>query len=70
MSLSTVKALISGALLVLASSDAGSHLFAQSSQASLSGIIADGLSHYKEVNATARHIRSPWGDWESTIPVF
>jgi hypothetical protein len=25
------------------------------------------VSHYKEVNAPVGHIRSPWGDWESTL---
>jgi len=26
-----------------------------------------GVGHYKEVNAPVGHIRSPWGDWESTL---
>jgi arylsulfatase A-like enzyme len=25
------------------------------------------LGHYKEVNAPVGHVRSPWGDWESTL---
>lgn len=26
------------------------------------------LGHYKEVNIAVGHTRSPWGDWESTLP--
>lgn len=33
-------------------------------------VLGAGLSHYKEVNVPARRTRSPWGDWESTIPVI
>jgi arylsulfatase A-like enzyme len=25
-----------------------------------------GVGHYREVNAAVGHVRSPWGDWEST----
>jgi arylsulfatase A-like enzyme len=26
-----------------------------------------GVGHYREVNSPAGHVRSPWGDWESTL---
>jgi arylsulfatase A-like enzyme len=26
-----------------------------------------GVSHYREVNTPVGHVRSPWGDWESTL---
>ena len=26
-----------------------------------------GVRHYREVNSNVGHIRSPWGDWESTL---
>ena len=26
-----------------------------------------GVGHYREVNANVGHVRSPWGDWESTL---
>jgi len=26
-----------------------------------------GVGHYREVNSPVGHVRSPWGDWESTL---
>jgi arylsulfatase A-like enzyme len=26
-----------------------------------------GVAHYREVNSAVGHVRSPWGDWESTL---
>jgi hypothetical protein len=26
-----------------------------------------GFGHYREVNAPVGHVKSPWGDWESTL---
>lgn len=28
-----------------------------------------GLGHYREVNVPVGHVKSPWGDWESTLSV-